>query len=231
MEKKHIKAWAEDDRPREKMLRNGAKTLSLAELLAILIGSGSTDESAVALMQRILADCNQQLSQLSQRSVQELCHYKGIGPAKAITLAAACELAVRRMEESASHEIYPRILASKDIFTYFYPLMCDLAIEECWVMMLNQANRVIGRVKISMGGLTATAVDLRCVLRESLLYRATSIILVHNHPSGNTQPSADDNRLTHRLTEAARAVDIRLLDHLVWCESGYYSYADEGQIE
>lgn len=229
-EKLNIKEWPEDDRPREKMMRHGAKGLSMAELFAILIGSGNTHESAVALMQRILAASHHSLSELSKRSIPELCDFKGIGLAKAVTIAAACELAARRMAETQAGELRPQMVASKDIYDYFYPLMCDLSVEECWVLMLNQSNRVIDRARVSMGGLTATAVDVRCVLREALMRRATSIALVHNHPSGNSRPSAQDNALTRRLAEAAQVMDIRLMDHLVVCDGTYYSYSDEGRI-
>lgn len=229
-EKLNIKEWPEEDRPREKMMKQGAKSLSTAELFAILIGSGNTRESAVTLMQRILTDSNQLLSELSKRSVPELCRFKGIGAAKAVTIRAACELAARRMMEMQVGELRPQMVASKDIYDYFYPLMCDLPVEECWVLMLNQANRVIDRVRVSMGGLTAAVVDLRCVLREALLHRATAIVLIHNHPSGNPKPSAEDNNLTCRLVKAAKLLDIRVLDHLILCDGKYYSYADEDKI-
>ncbi len=229
-EKLNIKEWAEDDRPREKMLKHGIKALSTAELLAILIGSGNTDESAVALMQRILAGCNHKLSELSRRSVQELCTFKGIGSAKAITLVAACEIAARRKAETEREESRLHVNEAKDVYNYFYPLLCDLPVEECWILMLNQANRIIDRTRLSVGGLSAAAVDLRCVLREALLHRATSIVLVHNHPSGNPNPSGDDDRLTRRLAEATRIMDIRLLDHVVMSDGKYYSYADEGKL-
>ncbi len=229
-EKLNIKEWPEEDRPREKMMRLGAKALSVAELFAILIGSGNADESAVALMQRICIEFNHSLSELSRSSIQELCDFKGIGPAKAVTIVAACELGARRMKEVQSGELRPKMVASKDIYTYFYPLLCDLPVEECWVMLLNHANRVIDRVKVSMGGLTGTAVDLRCILREALLRRATSLVLVHNHPSGNPRPSMEDDHLTRRLSVASQTMEIRLLDHLIVSDGQYYSYADENRI-
>jgi DNA repair protein RadC len=160
--------------------------------------------------------------------VDDLCAYKGIGPAKAITILAASELGKRRKDEGPSERL--RVRCSQDIFLYFHPLMCDLPVEECWVMLLNQAAKVIDTVKISRGGLASTQVDVRCILREALLKRATSMILCHNHPSGNIRPSQDDDRLTHALLEAARTMNIRLLDHVVVSDGDYYSYGDEGRL-
>ena len=181
--KLNINQWAEEDRPREKMMLHGAGALSNAELLAILIGSGSTDESAVELMRKVLADYRNSLSELGKSGVEELCRYKGIGPAKAITLLAASELGRRRKEEGTLERL--QIRSSEDIYRLFYPLMCDLPVEECWVLLLNQAGKVIDRIRISQGGLASTAVDIRCVLREALIRRAVSMVLCHNHPSGN----------------------------------------------
>lgn len=227
-EKLNINQWAKEDRPREKMMLHGPGALSNAELLAILIGSGSTEDSAVELMRKVLDDCRNSLSELGKRSVDDLCAYKGIGPAKAIAILAASELGKRRKDEGPSERL--RVRCSQDIFLYFHPLMCDLPIEECWVMLLNQASRLIDALRISQGGLASTQVDVRCILREALLKRATALVLCHNHPSGNTRPSADDDRLTQALSQAAKVMNIRMLDHLIVSDGGYYSYADEGRL-
>ena len=227
-EKLNINQWAKEDRLREKMMLHGPGALSNAELLAILIGSGNTEDSAVELMRKVLDDCRNSLSELGKRSVDDLCAYKGIGPAKAITILAASELGKRRKDEGPSERL--RVRCSQDIFLYFHPLMCDLPVEECWVMLLNQASRLIDALRISQGGLASTQVDVRCILREALLKRATALVLCHNHPSGNTRPSADDDRLTQALSQAAKVMNIRMLDHLIVSDGGYYSYADEGRL-
>lgn len=227
-EKLNINQWAKEDRPREKMMLHGPGALSNAELLAILIGSGNTEDSAVELMRKVLDDCRNSLSELGKRSVDDLCAYKGIGPAKAITILAASELGKRRKDEGPSERL--RVHCSQDIFLYFHPLMCDLPVEECWVMLLNQASRLIDALRISQGGLASTQVDVRCILREALLKRATALVLCHNHPSGNTRPSTDDDRLTQALSQAAKVMNIRMLDHLIVSDGGYYSYADEGRL-
>ena len=227
-EKLNINQWAKEDRPREKMMLHGPGALSNAELLAILIGSGNTEDSAVELMRKVLDDCRNSLSELGKRSVDDLCAYKGIGPAKAITILAASELGKRRKDEGPSERL--RVRCSQDIFLYFHPLMCDLPVEECWVMLLNQASRLIDALRISQGGLASTQVDVRCILREALLKRAAALVLCHNHPSGNTRPSTDDDRLTQALSQAAKVMNIRMLDHLIVSDVGYYSYADEGRL-
>lgn len=227
-EKLNINQWAKEDRPREKMMLHGPGALSNAELLAILIGSGNTEDSAVELMRKVLDDCRNSLSELGKRSVDDLCAYKGIGPAKAITILAASELGKRRKDEGPSERL--RVRCSQDIFLYFHPLMCDLPVEECWVMLLNQASRLIDALRISQGGLASTQVDVRCILREALLKRGTALVLCHNHPSGNTRPSTDDDRLTQALSQAAKVMNIRMLDHLIVSDGGYYSYADEGRL-
>ena len=223
-----ITQWAEEDRPREKMMLHGVSALSNAELLAILIGSGNTEDSAVELMRKILADYRNSLSGLGKASIDELCRYKGIGPAKAITILAASELGKRRKEEGAEER--PAILSSKDVYECLYPLMCDLSTEECWVLLLNQASKVIDKVKISTGGLAATAVDVRCILREALLKRAPAIALCHNHPSGSIRPSREDDRLTEQLFRACQTMNIRLVDHVILTDGRFYSYLDEGRI-
>ena len=223
-----ITQWAEEDRPREKMMMHGASALSNAELLAILIGSGSAEESAVELMRKILNDYHNNLNELGKASIEELCRYKGIGLAKAISILAASELGKRRKEESVKERI--AILSSKDVYECFYPLMCDLPTEECWVLLLNQASKIIDKTKISAGGLSATAVDVRCILREALLKRASAIVLCHNHPSGNIRPSKEDDLLTRHVAQASECMDIRLVDHIILTDGAFYSYADEGRI-
>lgn len=230
MEKKlNINEWAVEDRPREKMMLHGVGALSDAELLAILIGSGNREETAVELMRRILASCHNDLNELGKMGLEELCTFKGIGDAKAVAILAASELGKRRASAERSRE-RTTITSSKDIYAYFHPLLCDLSVEECWVLLLNQALKVIDRVRVSTGGLAGTAVDIRLVLREALIRRAPAIALCHNHPSGSTRPSNEDNRLTERLAKSAAVMDIRLIDHLVLTDGAYYSYADEGRI-
>ncbi|MBU3857043.1 MULTISPECIES: RadC family protein [Bacteroides] len=227
-EKLNINQWAEEDRPREKMMLHGASALTNAELLAILIGSGNTEDTAVELMRKVLDGCHNKLGELGKCSVEDLCRYKGIGPAKAVTILAASELGKRRKEEEPKERV--QIRCSTDIFAYFHPLMCDLSVEECWVMLLNQAAKVVDAIRISQGGLASTQVDVRCVLREALLKRATSIVLCHNHPSGNVTPSTDDDRLTQALNQASNTMNIRLLDHVIVTDGAYYSYVDEGRL-
>lgn len=223
-----IHQWAEEDRPREKMLQHGPAALSNAELLAILVGSGSTEDSAVGLMRKVLDRYHNSLSELGRCSVEELCSFKGIGPAKAVTILAASELGRRRKEEDPSERLTVR--CSRDIYAFFHPLMCDLPVEECWVLLLNQSARLIQPVRISQGGLAGTLVDVRCILREALLKRATSLVLCHNHPSGNIRPSEQDNRLTRAVQQAAQTMDIHLLDHVIVTDGAYFSYADEGKL-
>ena len=227
-EKLNINQWAEEDRPREKMMLHGVSALSNAELLAILIGSGSTEDSAVELMRKVLNDYHNSLSELGKASIDELCRFKGIGPAKAITILAASELGKRRKEEGVEER--RSILSSKDVYECLYPLMCDLPTEECWVLLLNQASKLIDKVKISAGGLSATAVDVRCILREALLKRASAIALCHNHPSGSIRPSREDDLLTKQVAQASECMNIRFIDHVILTDGAFYSYADEGRI-
>lgn len=223
--KSSIKMWPEDERPREKALRNGISTLTKAELLAILVGSGSAEESAVELMKRVLASCGNSISELSKLSVDDLCCFKGVGTAKALTIMAACEIWKRRAGEELSGPVC--ITSSKDLYNYFYPIMCDCTIERCYVLLMNNRNRVIDHVLISSGGFTSTAVDIRVVIREALLKKATAIALCHNHPSGSIKPSRDDDNLTQILREACKVMSIRMLDHIVITDGAYYSYNDE----
>ncbi len=228
MDKLNIKLWAEEDRPREKMMQKGAEALSDAELLAILIGSGNTEESAVTLMQRILAAADNNLHQLGKWQVENFARFKGMGPAKSITVMAALELGKRRtLQERPERRA---ISSSKDIYDLFCPLLCDLPTEEFWVLLLNRAGRVIDKVCISRGGLDQTTVDVRTILREALLQRATQLALVHNHPSGNTQPSPDDIRLTQHVQRAAQVMSIRVLDHVIVTDGAWYSFNDEGRL-
>lgn len=228
MDKLNINQWAEEDRPREKMMRKGAETLSDAELLAILIGSGNTEESAVALMQRVLSCCNNDLNQLGKWEVRDFARFKGLGPAKSITILAALELGKRRKLQERTERT--AIRSSQDIYELFHPLMCDLPTEEFWVLLLNQAARVIDKVRISCGGIDQTSADVRTILREALLKRATQIVLVHNHPSGNPLPSNEDRRLTEQVGKAAQLMNIRLTDHLIVTDGRYYSFCDEGRL-
>ncbi len=224
-----LKEWAEEDRPREKALQHGISSLSNAELLAILIGSGNTQESAVQLSQRILNSMEQNLNALGKCSIKELCHnFKGIGTAKAVTIAAALELGKRRKEsEPAQH---PSIQSSYDSWQLFYADLCDLPHEELWVAFINRAGKLITKQKISQGGISGTNVDLRLVLKAAIQALASGLIICHNHPSGNLRPSQEDDRLTLRLKEAAKMVDISLLDHIIVAENRYYSYADEEKL-
>lgn len=227
-DKLNINQWAEEDRPREKMMMHGVSSLSNAELLAILIGSGNTEDSAVELMRKVLAEYHNNLNELGKVSVDELCRFKGIGPAKAITILAASELGKRRKEEDIRERL--SIVSSKDVYECFYPLMCDLPTEECWLLLLNQASKVIDKVRVSTGGLSVTAVDVRCILHEALLKRASAIALCHNHPSGNIHPSREDDRLTEQLRQACQIMNIRLVDHVILTDGCFYSYADEGRM-
>ena len=227
MNKLTINRWAEEDRPREKMISKGAQALTNAELLAILIGSGSDEDSAVSLMQKVLASHGDSLDRVGRLSMEELCRFKGIGPAKAITILAACELGRRRAVEQPERR---QIRSAAQAYDYFYPTLRDLPVEEFHVLLLNQSATIIDSVRIGMGGLTETVADVRLIMREALLKRATSLILCHNHPSGNLRPSTHDDRLTHQVQEAARLLNITLADHLIFTDHGYYSYADGGRL-
>ncbi len=221
-----ITAWAEEDRPREKMLLKGKNALSDAELLAILLGSGTVGESAVALAQRILSEVDYNLHELGKRSVTELQRYKGVGEAKAIAIAAALEIGRRRQLSDLRER--PRITGSRDAFQVIAPLLTDLHHEEFWVLMLNKANEVFARERLRTGGMAGTVVDVKILFKTALDARAAAVIAVHNHPSGNLQPSQADVDLTRRLRKAGELLDLPLLDHLIVSERGYYSFADEG---
>ncbi|MGB0917743.1 MAG: RadC family protein [Flavobacteriales bacterium] len=222
---KGIRSWAEDDRPREKLLLKGRAALSDAELIAILIGSGSADETAVGLSKRILASFDNQLSQLAKLSVKDLTQFKGIGEAKAISIIAALELGRRRKDTESSKRV--KITSSQTAFDVVYPHLGDLNHEEFWVIFLNRANEVIGKENISKGGVSGTVVDPKVVFKQAVQFPASAIILAHNHPSGNLKPSQADHQLTKKLKEAGKALDIPVLDHLIIGERDYFSFVDE----
>ena len=228
MNRLRIKDWAIEDRPREKMLLKGVTSLSNAELLAILIGSGNQKETAVQLSQLILNKAANNLSELGKLSVKELMTFKGIGKAKAVTIVAAMELARRKSDAKPTQR--DTIRSSRDAFSVFYPVLCDLRHEELWMALINQAGKVIEKLKISQGGTEKTIADMRDILDPAIRSHCSGIILCHNHPSGNIQPSHDDDRLTSNLTQAAKIMNIKLLDHLILYDQTYYSYADEGRI-
>lgn len=228
VEKIAIKSWAENDRPREKLLSNGRVSLSDAELIAILIGSGNRKESAVDLSRRILHQASNNLNHLGKYSVNDLTKFNGIGQAKAISIIAALELGRRRNEAEIIKQ--EKISCSKDVYDIVKPLLLDLAHEEFWILTLSRANTVIKPIKISQGGITATVVDTRLIYMKAIENSACSIILCHNHPSGNLKPSDEDVAITKKLKEAGKIMDIAVLDHIIYTENGYYSFADEGVL-
>jgi DNA repair protein RadC len=221
-----INQWAEDDRPREKFLLKGKSSLSDSELLAILIGSGSRNESAVQLCQRILASANNNLSQLGKLSIKQLTDFKGIGEAKAISIAAAMELGRRRRSEDAT--ILDKITSSRSVFEIMQPIIGELPHEEFWILFLNNSNKVIQKAQISKGGITGTVVDTRIIFKTALECNATSLILTHNHPSGKLLASDADKDVTKKLKLAGQQLDILILDHIIITETGYYSFNDNG---
>lgn len=228
MESFSIKLWAEDDRPREKLALKGKSVLSDAELLAILIGSGSKNESAVALCKRILASVNNNLNALGKLSIQQLSEFKGIGEAKAISIIAALELGRRRKNEEVKE--LTKVTSSKSIFDMMQPLIGELPYEEFWVLFLNNNMKVLHKSQLSKGGITGTVVDLRLVFKLALEQNATSIVLVHNHPSGSLQPSTADFEITKKIEIAGKTLDISVIDHLIITETDYYSFKDEGKM-
>ncbi len=226
--KLNINQWAEEDRPREKLMTLGAEALSNAELLAILIGSGSTKETAVELMKRILVNCHNNLNTLGKMSIRDLCQYNGIGEAKAITILAACELGKRRVREKAEER--PQLSTATDIYNYMYTRTQDLDVEEAWIVLMNQNYRLIKTVRLSHGGLTETAVDVRVAMKEAIMANATVMVLCHNHPSNNPKPSKDDDRLTERMKKACELMRIHFLDHIILTDGMYYSYHEMGRL-
>lgn len=228
MQKLSIKAWAEEDRPREKLRLKGKHSLADAELIAILIGSGNAEESAVELSRRILAKAENNLQELGRLAVSDLMQFKGIGEAKAIAILAALELGRRRKETPALQR--NRIATSRDAAAILQPLLADHPHEEFWLLFLNRNNLLLGKHALSSGGVTGTVVDPKLIFRAALENRATSIVLCHNHPSGNLKPSEEDIRLTRKLTEAGRLMEIQVIDHLIVSQHGFYSFADEGLL-
>ena len=221
-----IKFWAEEDRPREKLIGKGRHVLTEAELIAILIGSGSRDETAVELSKRILASVGNNLNELGKLTVQELNRFKGVGDAKAISIIAALELGRRRKDtETVKRE---KITSSKDVYEMMKATMLDLPHEEFWLLMLNRANLVIKKEMISRGGVAGTVVDTKIIFKTAVDNQASSIIVCHNHPSGNLKPSEADLKITKNIKEAGKIMEIALLDHLIITENGFYSFVDEG---
>lgn len=223
-----ITDWAAGDRPREKLIEKGTSSLSDAELLGILISSGTKDKSAVDLGRELLCMANNNLNNLAKLSVSDLRKLHGIGPARAVTIAAALELGRRRKMSEVQDTI--QIRASKDVADIFQPLLSDLSHEEFWILYLNRSNKVISRMKLSQGGVSGTVTDVRIVMKKAVELLASGIILCHNHPSGNLNPSDADSKITQKIKEAGSFMDIQLLDHLIISDKDYYSFADNGLI-
>jgi DNA repair protein RadC len=221
-----IKNWAADDRPREKLLVKGVQSLSDAELLAILIGSGTREVSAVELSRTVLADAENSLALLSRRSVNDLMKSKGIGKAKAITIVAALELGKRRKLSEISEK--PKVTSSRDAYEFIHSYISDIMHEEFWVLFLNRSNKIIDKFKLSQGGISGTVIDVRLILKKALELLASALIVCHNHPSGNIHPSENDKRITDKIKMAAEQMDIKLLDHLIIGDNSYLSFSDEG---
>jgi DNA repair protein RadC len=227
MEKLTIAHWSESDQPREKLRDKGSQALSNAELLAILIGSGTPGVSAVELMQEVLSNCNNNLNTLGKMTIRQLMDYKGIGEAKAITILAACELGKRRQMETPEER--PDMGTATRIYNHMHPMMQDLDVEEFWVLLLNQHYRLIKKVRISHGGITETAVDIRIIMREAVLANCTILAVCHNHPSGNLSPSRQDDELTRSIKRACELMRIHFLDHIIITDGNYYSYHESGK--
>jgi DNA repair protein RadC len=223
-----ITDWALEDRPREKLYQKGTSSLSDAELLAILIGSGTKKRSAVDLGRELLLMVNNNLNSLGKLSISDLTKIHGIGNARAVTIAAALELGRRR--KLAEMPDVPQIKCSKDVFDLLSPMLSDLAHEEFWILFLNRSNKVINRMKLSQGGISGTVTDVRLVMKKAIENLASGIIVCHNHPSGNLNPSESDTRITQKIKEAGNIMDIQLLDHLIISEKEYYSFADNGLL-
>jgi len=223
-----IKQWNEDDRPREKLISKGKAALSDAELLAILIGSGNREESAVALSQRMLASAKNNLNEFGKTSVKVLMDFKGIGEAKAVSIVAAMELGRRYRSEVTLKK--DKITSSQAVFDLLQPILGDLYHEEFWIVYLNNSNRILKREQLSKGGITGTVVDVRLAFKLALQLGAVAIILAHNHPSGTLKPSQSDINLTQKLKSAGESLDIKVLDHLIITENAYFSFADENLL-
>ena len=226
--KTSIKNWAVEDRPREKIIAKGIDSLSNAELIAILIGSGNRDESAVELSRRILQSADNNLNELGKLNINDLKKNKGIGEAKAITIIAALELGRRRKLSDILNK--KTIKSSKDVADLFQSKLGDLPHEEFWVLLLSRSNKIIHKERISQGGISGTIIDTRIILKTAIEKLASSIILCHNHPSGNIKPSKEDIKITEKISEASKLVDIQVLDHIIVTDSAYYSFADEGML-
>jgi DNA repair protein RadC len=227
VDKLNINQWAEEDRPREKLMRLGPSALSDAELLAILVGSGSTKEDAVTLMKRILADCSNNLNTLGKKSIHDLCQFNGVGPAKAISILAACELGKRRQQEKPEER--PDLGTATRIYNHMHPLMQDLDVEEFWLLLMNQNYRLIKKVRIAHGGISEVTVDIRILIREAVLNNATILAVCHNHPSGSLRPSRADDDLTRSIRQACDLMRIKFMDHVIITDGAYYSYHEEGR--
>ncbi|UKK48264.1 DNA repair protein RadC [Prevotella sp. E9-3] len=228
MDKLTIANWSPDDQPREKLRDKGADALSNAELLAILVGSGTPGVSAVELMQQILSNCNNNLNTLGKMSIHELMQYKGVGEAKAITILAACELGKRRQMESPEER--PQLSTATRVYNHMHPVMQDLDVEEFWVLFLNQDFRLIKKNRISHGGISEVSVDIRIIMREAVLCNATIVVACHNHPSGNIKPSKQDNALTQSLMNACEVMRLHFMDHIIVADGQYFSYHESGRI-
>ncbi len=224
----NLKTWSVEDRPREKVIANGVQYLSDSELLAILLGSGTRNMTVVELARQVLHKSGNSLHELGRQNISELVAIKGIGPAKAITLLAAMELGRRRGATQQTERI--SVKSSETVFNIFHPILGDLDHEEFWLLMLNRANRVLGRFKVSQGGLSGTVIDTRIILKKALDNLSSSIVVCHNHPSGNNQPSDADVKITNKLKKAAEMIEIKLLDHVIIADKSYFSFADEGLI-
>ena len=227
-DKLNINQWAEEDRPREKLERLGPSALSDAELLAILVGSGSTKEDAVSLMKRILADCNNNLNTLGKMSIRDLCRYNGVGPAKAITIVAACEMGKRRQD--AQPEERPDLGTATFIYNHMHNKLKDLDVEEFWILLMNQNHRLIKKMCIAHGGISEVSVDIRIIIREAVLVNTTILAVCHNHPSGSLKPSKADDQLTQSIKRACEVMRIHFLDHVIITDGQYYSYHESGKL-
>ena len=225
-----LKQWADEDRPREKLLLKGKAAVSDAELIAILLRTGTREENVVDVAKRLLHHVGNDLNKLGKLSVKDIMHFgiKGLGETKIITLVAALELG-RRRQAAAPREL-SKITCSRDAFDLLSPLMSDQIREQFYLLLLNNANKVISEQVLSEGGITGTVVDARLLFKQALLHNATSIVLAHNHPSGNLKPSQADIDLTRKIKDAGKLLEIKLLDHLIVCDGGYYSFADEGML-
>ena len=223
-----IANWSPDDQPREKLRDHGAQALTDAELLAILVGSGYPGVSAVELMQLILTDCGNNLNTLGKMTIRELCSYKGVGEAKAITILAACELGKRR--QMASSEERPELSTATRMYNHMHPVMQDLDVEEFWLLLMNQNYRLIRKQRIARGGISEVSVDVRIIIREAVLSNATIVAVCHNHPSGSLRPSSMDDALTTSIQKACQLMRIKFQDHVIVTDGAYYSYHEEGRL-